>query len=136
MHPEFITTGNGMIHLIDQTKRQQLEKAQRGIQSIEVGGELLRVLVHTQRPMALRDLVWPSRTPPLALMNSDLSRCSSASCRYSVSIRFAKQGPRQLSWPNGLVTPCSSRCAVSLDQRWSAWKSPVSRYTSICVPAM
>ncbi|RZI92842.1 MAG: IclR family transcriptional regulator [Variovorax sp.] len=32
------------------------ERAQRGIQSIEVGGELLRALVHAGRPMALKDL--------------------------------------------------------------------------------
>ena len=30
--------------------------AQRGIQSIEVGGQLLRALVHHGRPMALKDL--------------------------------------------------------------------------------
>ncbi len=30
--------------------------AQRGIQSIEVGGQLLRALVHSGRPMALKDL--------------------------------------------------------------------------------
>jgi DNA-binding IclR family transcriptional regulator len=47
---------NGMIHPIDDAQRRPLQKAQRGIQSIEVGGELLRALVHTQRPMALRDL--------------------------------------------------------------------------------
>ena len=64
MHYESIPTGNGMIHLIEQTKRQQLEKAQRGIQSIEVGGELLRVLVHMQRPMALRDLAREARMAP------------------------------------------------------------------------
>jgi DNA-binding IclR family transcriptional regulator len=32
------------------------ERAQRGIQSIEVGGQLLRALVHHGRPMALKDL--------------------------------------------------------------------------------
>ncbi|VWX59852.1 Transcriptional regulator, IclR family [Burkholderiales bacterium 8X] len=32
------------------------DKAQRGIQSIEVGGQLLRALVHHGRPMALKDL--------------------------------------------------------------------------------
>ena len=64
VHLEPIATQNGMIHLIDETKRQQLEKAQRGIQSIEVGGELLRVLVHTQRPMALRDLAREARMAP------------------------------------------------------------------------
>ena len=32
------------------------ERAQRGIQSIEVGGELLRALVHSGRPMPLKDL--------------------------------------------------------------------------------
>ncbi|RYZ13002.1 MAG: IclR family transcriptional regulator [Comamonadaceae bacterium] len=32
------------------------ERAQRGIQSIEVGGQLLRALVHQGRPMALKDL--------------------------------------------------------------------------------
>lgn len=34
----------------------QTERAQRGIQSIEVGGQLLRALVHHGRPMALKDL--------------------------------------------------------------------------------
>jgi DNA-binding IclR family transcriptional regulator len=38
--------------------------AQRGIQSIEVGGELLRVLVNTQRPMPLRDLAREARMAP------------------------------------------------------------------------
>ncbi|MEP6719893.1 MAG: IclR family transcriptional regulator [Variovorax sp.] len=33
-----------------------IERGQRGIQSIEVGGELLRALVHTGRPMPLKDL--------------------------------------------------------------------------------
>lgn len=33
-----------------------IERAQRGIQSIEVGGQLLRALVHHGRPMALKDL--------------------------------------------------------------------------------
>lgn len=56
MQHESIATTSGIIHLIDSIKRRQLEKAQRGIQSIEVGGQLLRALVHTQRPMALRDL--------------------------------------------------------------------------------
>jgi DNA-binding IclR family transcriptional regulator len=32
------------------------DRAQRGIQSIEVGGQLLRALVHHGRPMALKDL--------------------------------------------------------------------------------
>lgn len=32
------------------------ERGRRGIQSIEVGGELLRALVHTGRPMPLKDL--------------------------------------------------------------------------------
>ena len=32
------------------------ERAQRGIQSIEVGGELLRALVHSGRPMPLKEL--------------------------------------------------------------------------------
>ena len=36
--------------------RQSSDRAQRGIQSIEVGGQLLRALVHHGRPMALKDL--------------------------------------------------------------------------------
>ena len=39
--------------------------AQRGIQSIEVGGQLLRALVHHGRPMALKDLAREAdMTPP------------------------------------------------------------------------
>jgi DNA-binding IclR family transcriptional regulator len=34
----------------------RIERAQRGIQSVEVGGQLLRALVHHGRPMALKDL--------------------------------------------------------------------------------
>ncbi|MBU1439714.1 MAG: IclR family transcriptional regulator [Gammaproteobacteria bacterium] len=34
----------------------EVERAQRGIQSIEVGGQLLRALVHHGRPMALKHL--------------------------------------------------------------------------------
>ena len=59
-----MTIVTGIIHFTDQANRQQLEKAQRGIQSIEVGGELLRALVHTQRPMALRDLAREARMAP------------------------------------------------------------------------
>ncbi len=33
-----------------------IDRTQRGIQSIEVGGQLLRALVHNGRPMALKDL--------------------------------------------------------------------------------
>jgi DNA-binding IclR family transcriptional regulator len=45
------------------------ERAQRGIQSIEVGGQLLRALVHHGRPMALKDLareadMTPARAHP------------------------------------------------------------------------
>ena len=32
------------------------DRVQRGIQSIEVGGQLLRAMVHHGRPMALKDL--------------------------------------------------------------------------------
>lgn len=38
--------------------------AQRGIQSIEVGGQLLRALVHVGRPMALKDLARESDMAP------------------------------------------------------------------------
>ena len=34
----------------------EIDRAQRGIQSIEVGGQLLLALVHNGRPMALKDL--------------------------------------------------------------------------------
>jgi DNA-binding IclR family transcriptional regulator len=56
MQSDAVVTANGMINLVVPIRGRQVEKAQRGIQSIEVGGELLRVLVHTQQPMALRDL--------------------------------------------------------------------------------
>ncbi len=39
------------------------ERAQRGIQSIEVGGQLLRALVHHGRPMALKDLARDADMP-------------------------------------------------------------------------
>lgn len=39
------------------------ERERRGIQSIEVGGEILRVLASEPRPMALRDLVKASKMP-------------------------------------------------------------------------
>ena len=38
------------------TDDSSTDRAQRGIQSIEVGGQLLRALVHHGRPMALKDL--------------------------------------------------------------------------------
>src|ERR1700761_340149 len=38
--------------------------AQRGIQSIEVGGQLLRALVHEGRPMALKDLAREAEMSP------------------------------------------------------------------------
>jgi DNA-binding IclR family transcriptional regulator len=38
--------------------------AQRGIQSIEVGGQLLRALVHEGRPMALKDLARAAEMSP------------------------------------------------------------------------
>src|SRR5580765_3558766 len=38
--------------------------AQRGIQSIEVGGQLLRALVHHGRPMALKDLAREAEMSP------------------------------------------------------------------------
>jgi len=38
--------------------------AQRGIQSIEVGGQLLRALVHSGRPMALKDLAREAEMTP------------------------------------------------------------------------
>lgn len=40
------------------------ERAQRGIQSIEVGGQLLRALVHHGRPMALKDLAREAEMSP------------------------------------------------------------------------
>ncbi|MEJ7686121.1 MAG: IclR family transcriptional regulator [Variovorax sp.] len=40
------------------------ERAQRGIQSIEVGGQLLRALVHHGRPMALKDLARDAEMSP------------------------------------------------------------------------
>jgi DNA-binding IclR family transcriptional regulator len=64
MHEYWIPHQNGMIHLVDQARSRSLEKAQRGIQSIEVGGELLRVLVRTQHPMQLRDLARDARMSP------------------------------------------------------------------------
>jgi len=64
MHEYLASPPNGMIHLIDDGKRQHLEKAQRGIQSIEVGGEILRALVSRQEPMALRDLARDAHMSP------------------------------------------------------------------------
>jgi DNA-binding IclR family transcriptional regulator len=40
------------------------DRAQRGIQSIEVGGQLLRALVHHGRPMALKDLAREAEMSP------------------------------------------------------------------------
>ena len=40
------------------------ERSQRGIQSIEVGGQLLRALVHNGRPMALKDLAREAEMSP------------------------------------------------------------------------
>jgi len=40
------------------------DRAQRGIQSIEVGGQLLRALVHNGRPMALKDLAREAEMSP------------------------------------------------------------------------
>ena len=37
---------------------------QRGIQSIEVGGQVLRALVHCGRPMALNDLAFEAGMAP------------------------------------------------------------------------
>ena len=39
-------------------------KAQRGIQSVEVGGRLLLALVHEGRPMALKDLAQAAGMAP------------------------------------------------------------------------
>ena len=36
--------------------RGEAPRLQRGIQSVEVGGQLLRALAHQGRPMALKDL--------------------------------------------------------------------------------
>jgi DNA-binding IclR family transcriptional regulator len=49
-------TGKGMAN--------DSERAQRGIQSIEVGGQLLRALVHHGRPMALKDLAREAEMSP------------------------------------------------------------------------
>jgi DNA-binding IclR family transcriptional regulator len=56
LQTDAVVSATGMIDLVVPIRRRQVEKAQRGIQSIEVGGELLRALVHMQQPMALRDL--------------------------------------------------------------------------------
>ena len=40
------------------------DRGQRGIQSIEVGGQLLRALVHHGRPMALKDLAREAEMSP------------------------------------------------------------------------
>ncbi len=39
-------------------------RPQRGIQSIEVGGQVLRAMVHSGRPMALKDLAREADMPP------------------------------------------------------------------------
>lgn len=49
-------------HTLDQTESAP-ERERRGIQSIEVGGEILKVLASEARPMALRDLVKAANMP-------------------------------------------------------------------------
>lgn len=49
-------------HTVEQTD-QAPELERRGIQSIEVGGEILKVLASEARPMALRDLVKAANMP-------------------------------------------------------------------------
>ena len=43
---------------------EKVDRAQRGIQSIEVGGQVLLALVHHGRPMALKDLAGAAGMAP------------------------------------------------------------------------
>ena len=58
-----------MLHVLDRADEQpanaagQPEREQRGIQSIEVGGEILKVLASEPRPMAMRELVRRAQMP-------------------------------------------------------------------------
>ncbi len=81
------------------------DRAQRGIQSIEVGGQLLRALVHHGRPMALKDLA----------READMS----AAKAHPYMVSFGRLGPdragphhRPLSArPAGLATGARSACS-------------------------
>ena len=44
-------------------KTDKIDRAQRGIQSIEVGGQVLIALAHHGRPMALKDLAREAGMP-------------------------------------------------------------------------
>src|SRR6478609_121992 len=48
----------------DQASEQALERGPRGIQSVEVGGQLLIALAHHGRPLALKDLARAAERPP------------------------------------------------------------------------
>ena len=87
-------------------------RVQRGIQSIEVGGQLLHALVHNARPMALKDLareagMVPAKAHPylvsfarIGLIEQDVGAAATSSARSRCSSGSSACSKR---------TPCRSR---------------------------
>jgi DNA-binding IclR family transcriptional regulator len=98
-------------------------KAPRGIQSIEVGGQLLLALAHQGRPMALKDLAREAGMPPakahpylVSLIKIGLVEQEAASGRYGLGPLALQLGLISLQQydPVRLATPVIEELAVQL----------------------
>ena len=99
------------------------EREQRGIQSVEVGGQLLLALVHSGRPMALKDLareagMVPAKAHPYLVSFGKLGLIAQdeASGRYGLGPLALQLGLISLQQfdPVRLATPMLRELAQSL----------------------
>jgi DNA-binding IclR family transcriptional regulator len=100
-----------------------MEKAPRGIQSIEVGGTLLRALAHHGRPMALKDLareadMAPAKAHPylVSFIKIGLVEQEGSSARYGLGPLAMQLGLISLQQydPVRLATPVIEELALQL----------------------
>ena len=99
------------------------QRGQRGIQSVEVGGQLLRALTHQGRPMALKDLalaagMTPAKAHPylVSLGKIELIEQDAASGRYGLGPLAMQLGLISLQQfdPVRLATPLIAELARAL----------------------
>src|SRR5438309_3548337 len=99
------------------------EREQRGIQSVEVGGQLLLALVHSGRPMALKDLareagMTPAKAHPYLVSFGKLGLIeqTSASGHYGLGALAMQLGLISLQQfdPVRLATPRLAELARTL----------------------
>lgn len=64
MSPRFPLAGPFACIRLNVEEDNKADRDRRGIQSVEVGGQLLRALAHTGRPLALKDLAREAGMPP------------------------------------------------------------------------